>query len=194
MYSYTAIPAQTGKHKQYFTNKQNYYLFKDLLVRSRNCAFEDICPKVQIKLVQYLTSLDEQHAATWFENNWTGDRGRWMLGYLGINAAITNNGLESTWKQLKKRCSYRQGTTHLHQFIPAMFWFLEDRTMFARDRMEEQGDPHNFMSAPTIRRMVDAAMKYRSLLTTPSYIADLDIHQVLEILESFHQVKVLRHP
>jgi len=105
-------------------------------------------------LIEYLTSIDEQHAATWFENNWTGTRGRWMLGYLGINAAITNNGLESTWKQLKSRCSYRQGTTHLHNFLPAMFWFLEDRTQFARDRMEEQGDPHNFLSEPIIGRNV----------------------------------------
>ncbi len=35
-------PWQTGKHKHYFTNKQNYYPFKDLLVRSRNCAFQEI--------------------------------------------------------------------------------------------------------------------------------------------------------
>ena len=62
LYSYTAIPAQTGKHKQYFTNKQNYYPFKNLLVQSRNCAFEDIFPKVQTKLIQYLTSLDEHHS------------------------------------------------------------------------------------------------------------------------------------
>ena len=42
--------------------------------------------------------------------------------------------------------------------------------------------------------MIDAAVKYRSLLTNSSYINDLDIHQVLEILESFYQVDLLRQP
>ena len=96
----------------------------------RKCAFEDICPQVQTKLVEYLTSLGEARAATWFEHNWTGERGHWMLGYLGLNAAITNNGLESTCKQLKVRCSHRQGTTHVHHFLPEMFWFLEDKSKF----------------------------------------------------------------
>ncbi len=42
--------------------------------------------------------------------------------------------------------------------------------------------------------MIDAESKYRALLSNPSYIADLDIHQVLDILESFHQVELLRQP
>jgi len=54
---------------------------------------------------------------------------------------------------------------------------------------DEVGEGEEFES-----RMIDAADKYRSLLTTPSYSADLDIHQVLDILESFHQVELLRHP
>ncbi len=54
---------------------------------------------------------------------------------------------------------------------------------------DEVGEGEEFES-----RMIDPAAKYRSLLTISSYINDSDIHQVLEILEFFHQVELLRKP
>jgi hypothetical protein len=60
---------------------------------------------------------------------------------------------------------------------------------YMRKLMDELGEGDDFET-----RMHEAAEKYRNLLSNPSYISELDIHQVLDILESYHQVELLTKP
>lgn len=144
----SAIPAQSGKHLKYFDDRKLYPEFIALLRRSKNVAFENMCRSVQLKIVQWLHDKHEVRAATWFSTHWTGEKGAWMLGLVGLNAAITNNGMESNWRDLKMDCRPLQWKLHLNEFLSALWVHLELKSANRMYQMTEYVDPYNFPSAP----------------------------------------------
>ena len=71
-----------------------------------------------------------------------------MLGYVGINAAITNNSLESSWNQMKIATKPVGYVLHVHSFLRALFWHLQDKTMSRSKELEDDPSADPFRSAP----------------------------------------------
>ena len=58
-----AIPAQSGKHRAYFANRDNYKEFLDILKRARNIPYSNLCAPVQQRIVEHLQAMGEVRAA-----------------------------------------------------------------------------------------------------------------------------------
>lgn len=101
-----------------------YEQFYNLKVRCRPCPWPALCDILHTKLVEWLDNQAEESAALWFQDNWTGDRGRWMNGYAGYNSTVTNNGAESTWHHIKDAVK-RNGTARINVFLKSLFAHLK---------------------------------------------------------------------
>ena len=115
-----------------------------MLLRSRHCAFKPLIKLVEEKLVEWLHEVEEGMAASWYKQNWCDGKGRFHLGDVGMNAPISNNGLESIWRHLKDACGCRGPSLQFHQFMWALWGYLKDRSKQAAADLRELPDPHNF--------------------------------------------------
>ena len=71
-----------------------------------------------------------------------------MLGYEGINTAITNNGMEASWNQMKIATRPIGYVLHVHEFLQALFWHLSDKTNSCATEIRKDPEPDPFRSLP----------------------------------------------
>jgi len=71
-----------------------------------------------------------------------------MLGYVGINAAITNNGMEASWNQMKIATRPIGYVLHVHEFLQALFWHISDKTNSRAMEIADDPIAEPFRSSP----------------------------------------------
>ena len=92
------IAYKNGQHVIYFSSREAYNAFYEIISRAANIAVVVCAETIQRKILEYLRMNGEDKAADWFEEMWMGDNCRWMLAYVGYGLMGGNNGQESTHK------------------------------------------------------------------------------------------------
>ena len=126
-----------------------------MVSRCLNAHTELLAKIIQIEIVDYLTDIEEEVAAVWFDEYWTSEHGNWTnaaAGYAGTNNA---QGIESRWRYFKRDTVGGAGTNmgiSLRVFIPSMMAYM---TAFSERHAESLLNPatgeHHFISLPVIR-------------------------------------------
>jgi hypothetical protein len=95
------IAAANYSHVKYFPSRAVYDAFYEIMLRVVNIASKEFAACVQELVVRYLHTVSEE-AANWFEEWWTGARGRYCLCH--AMHCGTNNimGVEVDWRDIKK--------------------------------------------------------------------------------------------
>ncbi len=93
-----------------FNDREKYEEVYKHLIHCSHCPFPSVCKVLPDKICQWLQTLDEEEAATWFAEAWGGDNGTWMNGFLMPGCALYNNALEATWKWLKEYSCSKGGS------------------------------------------------------------------------------------
>ena len=69
---YSRIPANNGTFKKRFKSQEVYKQFYELVLRLKNCSYEDTGVKLQDHLCQWLAKQGEEEVADWFSAWWCG--------------------------------------------------------------------------------------------------------------------------
>ena len=81
----SAIPANNGTFKKRFKSQDIYKQFYEVVVRLKDCSYEDAGVKLQDRLCHWLAEQGEEEVADWFAAWWCGPvKGRWLLGNGGF--------------------------------------------------------------------------------------------------------------
>ncbi len=86
----------------------------------------------------WLTEVGEARAATWFNDNWTGERGNYTVAtacYVGNNLS---SGIESNWKYMRRDVVGCAGSTQrisLQVFTPCLLQYLSIRSKKHADKI-----------------------------------------------------------
>ena len=95
----SAIPANNGTFKKRFKSQDVYKQFYELVLRLKDCSYEDAGVKLQDRLCHWLAEQGEEEVADWFAAWWCGPvKGRWLLGNGGYGLVANNQGMESSWR------------------------------------------------------------------------------------------------
>ena len=80
---YTGIARTTGKRRKYFKTTENFNKFQDAFERIMRNPFPHLIEVFQIAMIVWLREMDEPAAADYFQKQWTGERGHYMLAHGG---------------------------------------------------------------------------------------------------------------
>ena len=95
----SAIPSNNGTFKKRFKVQDIYKQFYELVLRLKDCSYEDAGVKLQDRLCRWLAEQHEEEVADWFSAWWCGPvKGRWLLGNGGYGLVANNQGMESSWR------------------------------------------------------------------------------------------------
>ena len=95
----SAIPANNGTFKKRFKSQDVYKQFYELVVRLKDCSYEDAGVKLQDRLCHWLAEQGEEEVADWFSAWWCGPvKGRWLLGNGGYGLVANVQGMEANWR------------------------------------------------------------------------------------------------
>ena len=108
----TGIAWQKRSHVKYFDSFDVYKEWYKLLVRCLTCPSKALANILQMKLVEWLKSREEDNAAEWFEEYWCGKRGNWTIAHGGIAGTNNNSGTEGGWGGMKKDVVSTAGSTN----------------------------------------------------------------------------------
>ena len=99
----SGIPASNYSHVSYFPSRDNYDEFYGFIIRVVNIVFEKFATSVQALLVKHLRKFGDK-PAEWYEEWWTGARGRYCLCHCMHGGTNNNMGVEADWRDIKKLC------------------------------------------------------------------------------------------
>ncbi len=83
------IAAANYSHVKYFPSRAAYDAFYQIMLHVVNIASEEFAKYVQELVVHYLRTVGDE-AANWFEEWWTGARGRYCLCH-AMHGGTNNN-------------------------------------------------------------------------------------------------------
>ena len=107
-----AIPRDRHAQLKYFERRSNYERFHQFLASARFCPHEEVCELLHTKIYDWLVEMEEPRAAEWYRRHWSGEFGRWMLGYAEDPPfTITDNSNEAWFRWLKKNLRSMTGGT-----------------------------------------------------------------------------------
>jgi DNA polymerase delta subunit 1 len=93
----SGIPASNYSHVSYFPSRENYDEFYGFVIRVVNIAFEKFATCVQALLVKHLRTFGDK-PAEWYEEWWTGARGRYCLCHCMHGGTNNNMGVKALHK------------------------------------------------------------------------------------------------
>ena len=94
-------------------------------------------------LVSYLRVHYGDKSANWYEEFWTGPRGKYCLCDAGYAGSNNNMGMEVDWRDIKKLVP---PSASLGTFLGALWEFVRQLATEHRAFLESLGDPYNFPS------------------------------------------------
>ncbi len=86
----------------------------------------------------WLTEVGEARAATWFNDNWTGERGNYTLATAGYVGNHLSYGIESNWRYMRRDVVGCAGSTQrisLPVFAPSLMQYLSIRSKKHADKI-----------------------------------------------------------
>ena len=73
--------------------------FYELVLRLKDCSYEDAGVKLQDHLCNWLAEQDEEEVANWFSEWCCGPvKGRWLLANGGHGLVANNQGMVASWR------------------------------------------------------------------------------------------------
>ncbi len=117
----SGIPASNYSQVSYFPLRENYDEFYGFIIRVVNIAFEKFATFVQALLVQHLRTFGDKQAE-WYEEWWTGARGRYCLCHCMHGGTNNDMGVEVDWRYIKKICP---PSLKLSSFLGALVHFMK---------------------------------------------------------------------
>ena len=115
--------------RKYFDSEDNFAEFHQLAGRLLAAPTLAIAHTLQAQIGQWLKSVKETRAASWFKTYWTGEHGNYTnasAGYVGNNKS---NGCESHWKYMRRDTIGVAGSNKrmpLKIWVPLLVKYLED--------------------------------------------------------------------
>ena len=100
----TGIAASQYTHVKYFPNRAAYDDYYDIAVDIADIGVLSFAGRAQSMLVEYLATSYGEKVAKWYEEFWTGSRGRMCLAHSGYAGCNNNMGVEASWKNIKGLC------------------------------------------------------------------------------------------
>lgn len=99
----SGISAANYSHVHFFPERANYDEFYELVIRLVKIAFEPLAEYAQELLVQHLRTRFGNRPADWYEEYWTGARGRYCLAHCMHGGTNNNMGVEVDWRDIKSQ-------------------------------------------------------------------------------------------
>jgi hypothetical protein len=107
---------------------------------------------MQTAMIVWLRESGEPEAADYFQKQWTGDRGHYMLAHGGHGITQDSSGVESTWRWTKAATS-NHANTEFPMFLSNLSLFLKERAREACANHDKLGIPRwTFASKPLISK------------------------------------------
>ena len=144
----SGIPASNYSHVSYFPSRDNYDEFYGFIIRVVNIAFEKFAACVQALLVQHLRSFGDK-PAEWYEEWWTGARGRYCLCHCMHGGTNNNMGVEVDWRDIKKLCP---PSSKLSSFLGALVHFIKQLGKEHQQHLIGCGHPNAFICDPILSK------------------------------------------
>jgi hypothetical protein len=134
------IAASHYSHVHHFPNREAYddfYSIVEQLVDVGVPTFKDYAVK---SLVSYLREHISDKAADWYEEYWTGPRGKYCLCDAGYAGSNNNMGMEVDWRDIKKQVP---PSASLCTFLGALWEFIKQLAIEHKAFLSNPGDPFN---------------------------------------------------
>jgi uncharacterized protein (DUF2237 family) len=135
------IAAANYAHVGYFPSRDAYDDFYEILTGVVDIGIISFKDYVIKAFVEYLRTHADDASADWFEQNWTGPRGRYCLCDAGYAGSNNNMGIEVDWRDIKKQCP---ATASLGTFLGALWEFIKQLGIEHQSFLEDLGDADNF--------------------------------------------------
>ena len=156
---YSAIARYTHKFRSYFKDQANYSDFHDYLSQIIRNPYPHLVEHITECLCVYLREVNELDAEKWFRENWTGQRGRYMLAHCAVAVTPNQNGLESSWRYLKSATSDNE-TVCIAFFLSALFHYMAEKAKELMAQLIKDNIPlHAYNSCPRIDRHMWEALQ-----------------------------------
>jgi hypothetical protein len=127
---------------QYFTNRDTYNDFYELISRAWQVAVPECKEHVHRSFIKWLPAKGEEGAARWFENQWEGKS--WMLCGIGYSMAGGHNGQEGSHRC--KRGATGGGGKNLN--LPCCLSLLAQYMENHYERLESWAIAHGISEQP----------------------------------------------
>ena len=114
----------------------------------QHIAVEDFAAYAQWLVVRYLRSVSDE-AANWYEEWWTGARGRYCLCHAMHGGTNNNMGIEVDWRDIKKLCP---PSATLPTFLGSLVHFIKEIGKEHEDHLASCGHPNAFICEPILHK------------------------------------------
>ena len=91
-------------------NYEKFHCYAQRLLQAPTIAITRLLQNLK-EIVLWLTEVGEARAATWFNDNWTGERGDYTLATAGYVGNHLSSGIESNWGYLRRDVVGSAGST-----------------------------------------------------------------------------------
>ena len=135
----SGIAASNYSHVGYFPSRAAYDDFYSIALRVVDIARTPFAEYVQLLLVQYLAAKVSGQTSAWFEQFWTGAKGRYCLCHATHGGTNNNMGIEVDWRDIKKICP---SSASLATFLGTLFHFVKSLGAEHEEFLEQQGTPN----------------------------------------------------
>ncbi len=135
------IAAANYLYVGYFPTSDAYDDFYGILTGVVDIGIPSFKDYVIKAFVEYLHTHVDDASADWFEQNWTGPRGRYCLCDAGYGGFNNNMGIKVDWRDIKKQCP---ATASLGTFLGALWESIKQLGMEHQSFPEDLGDADNF--------------------------------------------------
>jgi hypothetical protein len=161
------IAAANYSHVGYFPRLADCDIFFAILLRVADIAVLTFALLAQKLLVDFLCAQDDQ-SADWYEEFWTGARGRYCLCPAGHSGSNNNTEVKIDWCDMKKQCP---PLASLRTFLSALSQFIRQLGLEHCDHLEQQGTPKKFIIDPVLSNaMWDRLQEMHSKTLSCPYI------------------------
>jgi hypothetical protein len=127
---------KSGKQSAYFTNRDTYNEFYELISRAWRVAVPECKEHVHRSFIKWLHAKGEEGAARWFENQWEGKS--WMLCDIGYSMAGGNNGQEGSHRYKRGATGGGRKNLNLPYSLSLLAKYMEDHS----ERLESRAIAH----------------------------------------------------
>ncbi len=113
-------------------------LWHNFFRRKLCCGTQEGNCVLQKEIVLWLTEVGEARAATWFNDNWTDERGNYTVATAGYVGNHLSSGIESNWRYMRLDvigCAGSSQRISLPVFTPSLMQYLSIRSKKHADKI-----------------------------------------------------------
>ena len=172
----TGIAAASYSHVKYFPNRAAYDDYYDIVVDIADIGVLSFADRAQSMLVEYLTTNYGENVGKWYEEFWTGSRGRMCLAHSGYAGCNNNMGVEVSWRNIKGICDARSA---LRQFLAWLCHYIMTALgdEHRKSLFDIGGNPNAFIQSPMpTKAMWDVVQGMHRLTLSGCLLLEHSVH------------------